>query len=274
MNEQQIQFWNDEAGRRWVDWQEHLDEQLEPVGVVTMDRLGVPAGSSVIDVGCGCGATTFDLARRVGERGSVTGVDISEPMLEHARKRLASEKLSNVHFVHGDAQRAELAESDLVFSRFGVMFFEHPVEAFANLRRALGADGRIGFACWRALDLNPFMYVAARAAGEHVEMPPRPPPGQPGPFAFADGSARTLLAEAGYQKIEIEPVDVELRITRPLEEILEFLLHIGPAAAAIRASDPGKIEPIRDTLRERVKPWTTPEGVAMTAAVWVVTASK
>lgn len=274
-NEQQIQFWNEQAGPRWVAFQEQFDEQLEPIGVAAMDRLGVPAGARVIDVGCGCGATSFDLARRVGPSGRVLGVDISGPMLDHARSRLARLQVGNVELVRGDAQVAELPESDLVFSRFGVMFFEDPVAAFRNLRGALAPAGRVGFVCWRPIDENPFMYVAARAAAEHIELPPSPPADQPGPFAFADPARpRRILADAGFSSIDVSAVDVQIELTRDLDETIDFLLHVGPAATALRAADPAKAAPIAATLREALQPFVTPRGVAMGAAVWVVTASR
>lgn len=273
-NEQQIQFWNEQAGPRWVAFQEQFDEQLEPIGVAAMDRVGVREGARVIDVGCGCGATSLDLARRVGPNGRVLGVDVSQPMLDRAQQRVAEARLSNVELVRADAQVAALPESDLVFSRFGVMFFEHPVEAFSNLRGALSASGRIGFVCWRKLDENPFMYVAARAAGEHIELPPPPPPDGPGPFAFADPERpRRILSDAGFSSIDVRAVDVRVALVRPLDETIDFLLHVGPAATALRAADPSKIAPVAATLREALKPYTTPSGVVMSAAVWVVTAS-
>lgn len=274
-NAQQIQFWNEQAGPRWVAFQEQLDEQLEPIGVAAMDRLGVPSGARVLDVGCGCGATAFDLSRRVGPNGRVVGVDISAPMLEHGKNRLEAERLGNVELLRADAQVAELPESELVFSRFGVMFFDDPVAAFRNLRRALAPAGRVGFVCWRPLDENPFMYVAARAAALHVDLPAPTPPGQPGPFAFADPERpRSILAEAGFSAIDVEAVDVRIELVRELDATIDFLLHVGPAAAALRAADPVKAAPIAESLREALKPYVTPSGVVMNAAVWVVTASK
>ena len=275
-NEKQIQFWNDEAGQRWVSMQEQLDEELEPIGRVAMERLGVHAGSRVLDIGCGCGATSFELARRGGPASKVVGVDISGPMLARARQRLAAEGLSNVELVLADAQVAPLPESDLAFSRFGVMFFEDPVAAFANVRRALSPSGRLGFVCWRSVDENPLMYVGARAAAKHIEMPAPPPEGAPGPFSFADGERpRRALEEAGFSAVDVASVDVPVQLGLDLDAAASFFLKIGPAAAALRtAPDPAAAAaPIATTVREMLRPFVTGSGLSMTAAVWIVTAS-
>ena len=132
-NSEQTSYWNDQAGPRWVAMQEILDHQLQPFGAEAAERAGVSTGERVIDIGCGCGATTIELARRVGDAGNVCGLDVSEPMLARAAERSAREGLERIRYVRADAQTYDFSSAafDVVFSRFGVMFFEDPTAAFA-----------------------------------------------------------------------------------------------------------------------------------------------
>src|SRR5262249_38336345 len=150
----------------------------------------------VLDVGCGCGDSTVDLARRVAPDGTVVGMDISAVMLERARQT-AREQGVNARFEHADAQTHAFAPAsfDVLFSRFGVMFFADPTAAFANLRSALRPGGKLAFVCWQSLAENPWMLVPLGAAFQIIPPPPMPAPDAPGPFAFADQSrVRSILA--------------------------------------------------------------------------------
>ena len=202
-NAEQIEYWNSERARKWVELQERMDALIEAFGARAIERAGLAAGERVIDVGCGCGGTTLDLAGRVGARGRVLGVDISAVMLSRARERAKSVGLANVEFVDADAQTHafEAGAWDCAFSRFGVMFFADPARAFANLRRALRQGGRVSFACWRAMPENEWVTVPLTALMKVIAPPPPPLPGAPGPFAFGDPQrVRGLLGEAGFAR--------------------------------------------------------------------------
>src|SRR5262249_6517301 len=142
----------------------------------------------VLDVGCGTGQTSIELARRAGPGGAVTGIDISAPMLARARARAADAGARTVTFLDADAQthRFDPASLDVCFSRFGIMFFAAPDAAFANLRSALRPAGRLAFVCWQSMRDNPWMLVPLMAAAAHITLPPPPAPDAPGPFSFAD----------------------------------------------------------------------------------------
>jgi SAM-dependent methyltransferase len=184
-NEAEITYWNSAGGRRWVERQQSQDIVLGPILQTTMERAQLRQGERVVDIGCGTGASSIALAERVGPSGQVLAVDVSAPMLARAAERLPPG--APVKFVRADATtyRFESAAFDLLFSRFGVMFFAEPVRAFANLRTALKPSGRLAFACWRKFDENPWLQVPLRAALEHVPPLPRPGPEDPGPFSFA-----------------------------------------------------------------------------------------
>ena len=199
-NADQIRHWNELNGARWAALQGRLDAQLDPIGLAAMERLVLAPGARVLDVGCGCGSTTLELARRVGPGGSVTGVDISAPLLARAVERAGDGAVANARFVQADAQTFALEEGayDAVFSRFGVMFFADPVAAFANLRRALAPGGALAFVCWRDAKENARVTVPMKAARPFLEAPAPPVPGAPAPFSLADRARlEAVLTAAG-----------------------------------------------------------------------------
>ena len=227
----------------------------------------------MIDIGCGCGDTTLELARRVGAGGSVLGADISAPMLDVARRRAGEAGLAQASFVQADAQaHAFAADVDAVFSRFGVMFFADPAAAFANIRRALKPGGRLAFVCWRPLPENPWMTVPFAAAAPLLPAAPPPPdPFAPGPFAFADPvRVRGILVEAGFADIAIDPHDEKVG-WGDLEQSAQVSLRVGPLGAVVR-DNPQLAGPIEAAVREGLRPYLTETGVLLDLATWIVTA--
>jgi len=277
-NAEQITYWNEHAGPNWVAREALLDEQIAPLGLAAMNRAGVAAGERVLDVGCGCGHTTLELAARVGPRGSVTAIDISTPMLERARARAAEQGLAGVRFVNADAQSTRLAPAafDLVFSRFGVMFFADPKAAFANLRASLAPGGRVSFVCWQELARNAWMSVPMRAAAQQVALPAPPPPGAPGPNSFADpGRVRGILEGAGFSEIAIEPLEDTLVVGgsgASLDQAVEFTLQMGPMARALRETPADGIARVAVAVRAAISPYMTSKGVILGYAAWIVSA--
>ncbi len=276
-NAQQIQYWN-ETGSRWVRLQAPIDTQIRPLGLLAMERAALRPGARVLDVGCGCGDTTVELARRVAPGGAATGIDISGVMLERARQ-LARERGATARFELADAQTHAFppASVDVLFSRFGVMFFGDPTAAFANLRRALAPGGRLAFVCWQSLPDNPWMFVPLGAALQHLPPPPLPAPDVPGPFAFAD-RARVcgILERAGFADVQFEAVHETLTIGggAGLDETVDFLLQMGPAAAALRESpDPSLLPRVAAAVRDALAPYVTADGIRMASASWIVTAT-
>jgi SAM-dependent methyltransferase len=278
-NAQQIQYWNDLAGPKWVALQDLINAQIAPLSSRAIDQADVRPGESVLDVGCGCGQTAVELARRVGLIGSVTAVDISTVMLEEARRRVAASGMGHVHFENADAQTHPFSPEtfDLLFSRFGVMFFSDPTAAFANLQAALRPGGRMAFLCWRALLENPWMLVPLMAALQHIPPPPLPAPETPGPFAFADDDrVRRILSRAGFSEIRMERIDATLNIGGgcDLDQAVDFLSRMGPVSAALREADPDVLSRVAAAVREALAPFATPAGVRLGASAWLVTARR
>jgi SAM-dependent methyltransferase len=273
-NDEQIAYWNDAAGETWAKLQRVLDRQIEPLGREAMRRLGPRAGERILDVGCGCGQSSLELAAQVGPTGSVLAVDVSRPMLAVAAERRLAAPERRVEFREADAQSAafEAAGFDAAYSRFGVMFFTDPIAAFANIRRALRPSGRLAFVCWRPLAENQWMRVPLEAA--RAELPPAAPPDPqaPGPFAFADAArVRAILEAAGWTDVRIEPFDAEIGGT-DLDDAVRLVCRIGPLGAAIRER-PDSLAAIGVAVREALVAHLRPTGVWMAAAVWIVRAS-
>ncbi len=282
-NADQDLYWNEQAGPKWVVLQEHIDAQIRPLGELIMARAGCTAGERVLDVGCGCGDTTLDLARRVAPGGRVLGLDISAPMLAHAGQRLEAEERraavgGEVSFQRADAQTwaFDAGAFDVLFSRFGVMFFADPRAAFTNLHRALRSGGRLAFVCWQGVADNPWMLVPMAAALQLLPPPPLPVAGAPGPFAFADPEhVRGSLGAAGFTAVALEPVRMTLTVGggSDLDQSVDFLLQMGPTARALRdAPDPSVVPRVAAAVREALLPYATPQGVQMDSASWLVTA--
>jgi ubiquinone/menaquinone biosynthesis C-methylase UbiE len=271
----QIAYWNDEAGAFWVARQESQDVTLAPVGEAALDRTGIRPGETVIDIGCGCGATTIELARRVGEKGRVLGIDVSRPMLARARERTGA--MANVTLVEADATTHpfEPGRADLLFSRLGVMFFADPPKAFANLRSALKPGGRLAFACFRAPQLNPFFTTSLRAATEFVPPPPKTAPGEPGPFAFAEEAhVRRILDAAGFKDVKLEAVDLDLDAGsgKGLDEAVVNAREIGPSSRVLRGQPADLVAKAEAAIRKAYAAVEKNGRIPLAAAIWVVTA--
>ena len=270
-NADQAAYWNDAAGRTWAELQDLLDRQLEPLGRPVMDALALRPGEQVLDIGCGCGQTTLALGARVGESGRAVGADISQPMLEIARSR--SGQLSQVNFLAADAQTHafEPAEFDAVYSRFGVMFFDAPVVAFANLRRAMKSGGRLAFLCWRTPAENPIMSLPARAAARFLPPSDPPTPGAPGPFALADADRVSfILSESGFSDIAVTPQDMPAG-GNSLEDSVRLALRVGPLGRQLReapAAQDAAIAAIREAFAEHLNDGR----LSLPSATWMVTA--
>ena len=271
-NADQIDYWNDTAGAKWARFQDRLDRQLEPLGDAAIAALRPIPRERILDVGCGCGRTSLDLAVRVGPGGSVVGLDVSRPMLEVARGRPAPPGSGLLEFMEADAQTADLGQFDAVYSRFGVMFFNDPPAAFANIRKGLKPGGRLAFVCWRPYADNAWMREPMEAAEPFLPAAEPSDPLAPGPFAFADPErVRAILAEAGFAEIAVRPVDAMIGGS-DLDQSVDLAFNIGPLGRALR-ENPGAADKVRDAVRTVLERYVTPDGLRMPSAVWIVTAA-
>jgi SAM-dependent methyltransferase len=276
VNREQAEYWNERAGAKWVALQSFIDAQIGPLGLEAIERLGAIEGARVLDLGCGCGSTTLELARRVGDAGAVLGVDLSRPMLDRAARSARESGVTNAVFRQADVQSEGFDEEfDAAFSRFGVMFFADPVAAFSNVRRTLRAGGTLSFVCWRAMDQNEWMMVPAMAALRHLPPPDLPAPGAPGPFAFAERErVEKILATAGFVDVAIERLDRELSVGsgRPLAEIVEVVMQMGPAGRLLQDAGDETKQRVAESITEALKPFGGDGGLKMKGASWLVQA--
>jgi ubiquinone/menaquinone biosynthesis C-methylase UbiE len=275
-NSGQVAYWNDTVGETWVAMQDRLDGQIQPLGQAVIEALELKAGERVVDIGCGCGQTTVALAERVGAGGSVIGVDISRPMLAAARRRIAEQRLAQASVIEADAQTHtfEAEAFDAVFSRFGVMFFDDPTAAFANILKGLKRGGRLGFVCWRPFVENAWMAVPLAAAQPLFPEPaPASDPLAPGPFAFADPERlRAILSGAGFAGVTITPQDKTIGAPG-LDQAVETALKVGPLGARLR-EQPEKTQAVVETIRKALAAYVTADGVRLGSATWIVAARR
>ena len=275
-NSAQAEYWNTSAGQRWTDHQEHQDQVLGPVSERLIAVAAPKPGDRVIDVGCGCGATTIDFAARVSPGGEVLGLDISEPMLARARERAAQNPA--VRFERGDATVYDFEpnRADLVASRFGVMFFADPARSFANLRKGLKPGGRLIFACWREAKQNPWLTLPLREATKHAPPLPETNPEDPGPFAFAnEGRVRKILSEAGFADIVLEPHDLELDIAvgGGLDKAVHAAMTIGPTSRMLDGQSEAVRAAATADIRKALAAYARGDAVPLGAAIWIVRAT-
>lgn len=269
-NTEQIEYWNETGGAQWVQAQTQLDAMLAPLSDAAIAAAAPKPGERVIDIGCGCGATTLELA---ASGASVWGVDISAPMLAVARTR--AQRVDNVAFAQADAAtQSYTPDHDLIFSRFGVMFFADPVAAFKNMHGALNAEGRMLFICWQAPRENPWMAVVGRAVQPFLsEVGPPPDPLAPGPFAFADAERVSgILTEAGFSNIGIEGLTRSVKLGDTLDEVIEFQSQVGPLARGLADLSEADREKALHAARAALEPYITEQGISLDAACWLVSA--
>jgi SAM-dependent methyltransferase len=272
MNKEQIDLWNGAAGQAWVDRQESLDRLFAPFERLLADIATDRKAKRVLDVGCGTGATTLAIARRLGSQVACTGVDISGPMVALARERARRESLS-ASFVTADAQAHAFAPAsfDLIVSRFGVMFFEDPVAAFANLRSAASADATLELIAWRSAADNPFMTAAERAAAPYLPAMPARKPDEPGQFGFADQDrVRTILERAGWTNVDVEPLDIECAL--PARELDAYVTKLGPLGRVLGEADERTRAQVLEKVRAAFAPYVHGAEVRFNAACWLISA--
>ena len=267
----QAAYWNGPGGKMWLGAYDRIQRGIAGFSQIALDAANARAGERVLDVGCGTGGTTAELARAVGASGHVLGVDISETLIGAAR----AQGLPNATFEVGDAASWRFGSGalDLVFSRFGVMFFGDPVAAFKNVRRAMKPAGRLVFICWRTPSENPWAAVPMRAAQPFLPPIERPGPEDPGQYSFGDRDrVGRILTEAGFANLSIEPVDQMLNQGKDVPDVLERIGDFGPLARAFKDVAPEQVAKAKAAIGEALKPHATPDGVKLAGACWLVRA--
>ena len=277
-NIKQKQFWSGAGGDVWVDKQREMDIMLNPLGERVIQGLDLKEETKILDIGCGCGATTLEIAKIVNQ-GEVIGVDISEPMLERATQTASDMALTNISYQVKDVQVDEMPNKyfDIAFSRFGVMFFEDPFEAFKNINHSLKDNGQLSFVCWQHASLNPWQSLSIQVIKEFLDLP-APPPKSPGPFAFEDKSyIEEILNASGFRDIEIKDnqEDIVMFSGKSIREACEDYLTINPVVTEMLKNSPSELrEEILEALIGKFSNYHNDDGLLFPSATWIVTAKK
>ena len=275
VNREQAEHWNSEqAAGHWITHQARHDRMLEPFLTLILDQATISTGDHVLDIGCGCGATTR-AAAALATAGEVVGIDLSAPMLARARADARSAGLANASLIEGDAQVHPFEQGgfDVVISRFGVMFFADPAAAFTNLRTAAKPGGRLVFVCWQPMTENQWLLVPGAALAEHIPLPDPGPPDAPGMFALADpGRVRNILAGAGWRDIGITPVHTPILLAGggTIDDAVEFLRTGSLGRTMLAGAGPATQARAVASVRAALAPYADGEGVHLGAAVWLV----
>ncbi|MFI7709329.1 class I SAM-dependent methyltransferase [Nonomuraea sp. NPDC049480] len=268
------QSWDDEDGRRWAADADRRDRVLAPVAEALLSAAQLGPGEQVLDIGCGCGATTLQAAGQVAPDGTVAGIDVSAPMLEVARARLAASGLGNVRFVHADAQsHAFPGLFDVVISRFGTMFFTDPAAAFTTLASGMRSGARLVLATWQPLAANDWLIIPGAELLRYGTMPAL---GEgPGMFAQSDPAVvERVLTGAGFVHARLSDVRLPLTLGADLDEAVDYLAHSGPGRTVLATVPAHERDAALSDVRAALTDHADQAGVHMNAAIWLITATR
>ncbi|MEM9758128.1 MAG: class I SAM-dependent methyltransferase [Pseudomonadota bacterium] len=277
-NSDQHAFWNGDAGQTWARGDARMAALLAPISEALLDHANVGAARSVLDVGCGGGSGTFLLAQRLAPDARVLAVDISTLLLDVAKESLQRQEASgpSIRFVEADAAVHDFdgERFDLLFSRFGVMFFSDPTGAFAHMRSAMRSGARLAFCCWQALPQNPWTALPLQAALRVLPPPPKPGPREPGPFAYAEAAyVRAILEDSGWVDVDITPRELELFWPGDhLEDATRQLLNMGPVGRLLIPASDEERDAVYAEAVSILGEHYRDGGLRLSGATWLVTA--
>ncbi|MEZ0123595.1 MAG: class I SAM-dependent methyltransferase [Candidatus Reddybacter sp.] len=273
------EFWNGNGGKNWVSRAARLEASLRPFGQQAMAAGAIEAGQRILDIGFGCGDSSIEMAGKVGPQGQVHGVDISVAMVEAAENKAAKKGVANASFECADAQTKTFTSNsyDLVFSRFGVMFFDDPIAAFKNIYSSLKPGGQLAFICWAPRDQNAWVGLPLQVVAKHLALPAPPGSDEPGPFSLSEEPRISgILGAAGFTNIAVDLFQTPFVLGEHVGEALSFLMELSPSGGAINnaeADEPTRARIALD-MAELLKSYESDKGVSMNAAALLVTAHK
>lgn len=268
--------WATSEGEHFAANEDRYTKMLAGMGERLIAAADLGPDDRVLDVGCGYGAVTLMAARAVPQ-GRAEGLDISESLLRRANKRAAEQGVENVTFQHGDAQSCSLPGDsfDVAISRLGIMFFEDPHAAFANIRSAVRPGGRLAFVCWKDVSENEHMMVPLRVALEHIPMQDMGDADALSPFSLADPNrVRDLLEGAGWSEVSLEPFEESMWWGTSAEDVVQFIAGAGRTKVMLQDVDESVALRTADALRDALRPHETADGLFLGGAAWVVTAQR
>jgi ubiquinone/menaquinone biosynthesis C-methylase UbiE len=262
-------------GHSWVSQQAVISDVFASVTSVSLDAAAARSGERVIDIGCGTGDTLLAFAKIVGPSGAVLGVDVSVPMLDFAKHRAAEAMLGNAAFALADAASYAFEPhwADLVYSRFGVMFFDDPIRAFTNIRSGMKVGGRLAFVCFRTMPESSWFRVPIEAARPHVPPQPTVDPLAPGMFSFArEERLCVILSEAGFREVTLKTIDVPIH-GKDVTQSMAFITQAGPLPALLESASAEQRMRATEAVRNALAANIGADGRGLQVGLWLVSAS-
>ena len=274
-NQEQREFWSDIKGDLWVTLQPRIDTMLATFGDKALDTLNPQSGERILEIGCGTGTTTLALGDRVGASGEILAADLSQPMLSKAIERANLGAQRPITFVEADAQVHNFPTTafDAVYSRFGVMFFDNPVAAFRNIRKAVRPGGRMAYVCWADRKANPWIRIPAGAAKAFLDLPAPPPDDAPGQFSMEnEHRVQQILHDAGWSDIGLERFTVNGSIGSNAADAASFITKMGPMSEPFALADSDTQNKTLQVIEEALTPYSNDNGVTLGFSTWIVSA--
>ena len=274
-NQEQREFWSDIKGDLWVTLQPRIDTMLATFGDKALDTLKPQSGERILEIGCGTGTTTLALGGRVGASGEILAADLSRPMLNKAIERANVSAEHPITFVEADAQVHSFptATFDAVYSRFGVMFFDDPIAAFRNIRKAVRPGGRMAYVCWADRKANPWIRIPAGAAKTCLDLPAPPPDDAPGQFSMEnEDRVQQILHNAGWSDIGLERFTVDGSIGSDAADAARFITKMGPMSEPFALADSDTQNKTLQVIEEALTPYSNDSGVTLGFSTWIVSA--
>jgi SAM-dependent methyltransferase len=271
-------FWA-QAAPGWIRHADRHDRWARPMGAAALDRLRPVPGEHILDIGCGCGGTTAELAAAVRPGGAAVGLDVAAAMVDAARARFPEVEFPDAEFRHGDLETVAgwAAPFDAAYSRMALMLLADPVAGCTAIRRALRPGGRLAATVFRDAAASPWLHATLLGAAPHLgPLPPLPIGDEPGPFAFADpGRVSRILDGAGFAAVAVEAHDVTVHAPDEPGTVADWLIALGPAGAAHRAAGPSQRDAARAGAVRLLERFRTPgAGYRLPTGIWVLTAER
>ena len=253
VNDEQFEFWNEGIGKKWVEEDDSMNERLSILTKELFLRSNINRDDKILDIGCGGGQTTFEASKMVGENGYVIGADISKILLDLAKSKYANTK--NLEFKYCDVQNYEFRENSFnkVISRFGVMFFENPIEAFKNIYNSIQEDGSLNFVCWTNVIENEFFTDPTNIIIKHINKEFPEITRAPGPLAFSEADyVKEILVSSKFKNVKVEKVYSSISTNDSAKKDGGLLLKLGLGGRLLADANLSKKElsVIRDEMIE------------------------
>lgn len=275
VNVEQAQAWDGAEGTQWTLHEERYDDSTAAHAVHLLQAASIEPDDRVLDIGCGCGATTRQAAA-LATRGHALGVDLSRQMLTRARQRASDQGLASVTFLQADAQahHFEPASFDVAMSKYGAMFFADPITAFTNIAGAVRQGGRLAMLAWREIGANPWVMQIRSALAANRDLP-EPPADAPGPFGLADPDhVRRVLGQAGWCDVELTEISEPVRLGDSPDDAFAFVSQMGITRGLLDGLDTTTRDLSLQRLLATLSEAMTDIGVALPSRSWLIEARR